>query len=252
MTDFTSVLPFIRIHAAAEAPRESCGIVIADPDGKPVYIACKNLAKETEHFVLDSADFARAEDTGEIIAIAHSHVFESPAPSSADLTGIERTRVPWLIVNHPLGTFTITKPSGYVAPLVGRAFVHGSHDCYGLIRDAFRERGVELPEFDRVYGWWDEPNGPELYGEENITSAGFAIIHRGSVDSNSLKSLHPYDVLIIQVAAKHPNHGAVYIGNGMILHHLIGQLSRREFFGEHWQKRTVLVLRHKSMMKESD
>jgi hypothetical protein len=38
----------------------------------------------------------------------------------------------------------------------------------------------------------------------------------------------------------------VYLGDGVILHHLYGQLSRRESFTEDWQRRVAMVVRHSS------
>src|SRR5262245_37378053 len=105
MDELDSVVPFVRIHAEAEAPRECCGVVVREASKDALtYVACSNIAQRTpeqnfEHFVIAPQDYARAEDTGEVIAIAHSHVFADPLPTPADRTGIERTQLPWLIVN---------------------------------------------------------------------------------------------------------------------------------------------------------
>jgi proteasome lid subunit RPN8/RPN11 len=247
-SELVSVVPFVRIHADSEAPRECCGVVIEGPEKKPVYVACRNIGGETEHFIIDPKDYANAEDGGRVLAIAHSHPFMSPAPSGADLTGIERTGLPWLIVNHPTGAFTITRPSGYRAPLVGREFVHGVHDCYGLVRDYFAERGVVLNDYPRTFNWWKDPNGPDLY-RANFATEGFVVVHDGPLDSASLRMVRKHDLILMRFLAAQDNHMAVYLGDGVILHHLVSQLSRREYYGEHWQRRTTAVLRHKSFME---
>ena len=56
-------------------------------------------------------------------------------PSPADRVMCEKTGLPWIIVNHPLGTFTVNQPVPFLAPFPGRTFVHGVHDCYGIVRD---------------------------------------------------------------------------------------------------------------------
>jgi proteasome lid subunit RPN8/RPN11 len=237
--DLSGVVPYVRIHAEAEAPRECCGVIVARSDiPRLLYIACHNLARETEHFVIDPRDYANAEDTGEIIGIAHSHPFIEPVPSPADLTGIERTQLPWLIVNHPTGQFTITEPSGYRAPLTGRAFVHGVHDCYALVRDYYAEQGVILNDYPRAWDWWKD--GGNLY-RENFASEGFTEVPR--------ESLREHDLILMQVRAPVENHMAVYLGGNVILHHLIGGLSRREVFQEFYQRRTTAVLRHHAFME---
>lgn len=238
-TDFSAIVPFVRIHAEAESPRECCGVIIAGADGSPLYVACRNIGGETEHFMIDPEDLARAEDTGELLGYAHSHPFLDPAPTAADLVGIERTCLPWLIVNHPVGTWTVTEPSGYVAPLIERVFVHGVHDCYGLVRDYYATQGVALNDYPRSFGWWTKPDGPDLY-RENFAREGFVEVPRETLREN--------DLILMRIRAQQDNHMAVYLGNGVILHHLVSQLSRREFYGEHYQRRTTAVLRHRAFL----
>jgi proteasome lid subunit RPN8/RPN11 len=245
-----ALVPFVLIHAQGEAPRECCGLAVREAAGdRLTYLACANLARHSEHFVLSPADFARAEDTGEIVAVVHSHVFEPPVPSAADLTGIERTGLPWLIVNHPVGTYTVTYPSGYTAPLIGRNFVHGVHDCYGLVRDYYALHGVVLNDYARTWGWWEDTDGPDLY-RDNFASEGF--IQIASTYEDAAARLREHDLILMRIRAPRENHMAVYLGNSVILHHLIGQLSRREVYQEFYQRRTTAVLRHRAFMPEAN
>lgn len=250
MSDSTiaAVVPYVLIHAQAEAPRECCGVIVAVSGAPLVYVGCTNIAKQAEHFVIDPKCYASAEDSGSVIAIVHSHVYEPPEPSLADRTGIERTGLPWLIVNYPLGTFSITRPSGFSAGLLARPFVHGVHDCYALVRDYFATQGIDLHDYARTYGWWDEPEGPDLY-QANFEKEGFSVIERGSMDRDKLAKLQPNDLILMNIRAKRDNHMAVYLGDGVILHHLIGAASRREAYQEFFQRRTTAVLRHKAFMK---
>ena len=245
----TDMIPFVRIHAEAEAPRECCGLIVtrADPP-RLMYIACTNLAKQTEHFIIDPKGYARAEDTGAVIAIVHSHVYEPPEPSLADRTGIERSMLPWLIVNHPLGTYSITHPSGFVAPLIGRPFVHGVHDCYALVRDHYAGQGIVLNDYARTYGWWDDPEGPDMY-RANFRTEGFVTVINGQPTSGDLAQLRTHDLILMRIRAVRDNHMAVYLGGGVILHHMIGQASRHEYFQEFYQRRTVAVMRHHALME---
>jgi cell wall-associated NlpC family hydrolase len=126
-------------------------------------------------------------------------------------------------------------PEGYTAPLLGRMWCHGVLDCYSLIRDWYRlERGIVLPDFTRSDEWWLK--NQNLY-VDNFRAAGFTRI----VDEDALQ---PGDVLLMQIMAPVPNHGAVYLGDGIILHHLHGRLSCREVWGGYYKKHTTHILRH--------
>lgn len=230
-----SLLDAIRAHAAVEFPRESCGLVVVRR-GRQRYIACRNIADQTEHFVLHPEDYANAEDQGEVLLVVHSHPNGAPEPSQADLVGCEKTDVPWLIVNHPVGHYRIVEPSGYRAPLVGRQFVHGVLDCYSLIQDYYRETlAIELPDFERPPLWWTK--GLDLY-RQHFEEAGFVVV----------QDLREHDGILMQSASPVPNHGAVYLGHNQILHHFMDRLSSRDIYGGYWHKITVMVLRHRSQL----
>lgn len=233
--DFTPILDAIREHAAATAPRECCGVAIVRK-GKLRYIPCRNLyaGADRDLFLIDPADYAVAEDQGSPVAIVHSHVNLPPSPSMADLVGIEDTRLPWVIVNHPVGHYTVTEPSGYVAPLIGRPFVHGVLDCYSLIRDFYlRERGIALPDYARDDRWWEK--GGDLY-RENFAGAGFVEIDE--------RELQHGDVILMQAASRVTNHGGIYLDGNHLLQHVMGRLSSRDVWGGAWRKSATHFLRY--------
>ena len=61
----------------------------------------------------------------------------------------------------PGGEYTTVLPAER-PPLLERPFIHGSWDCYGLIRDWYlQERGISLPDFPREDNWWTR--GVTLY-----------------------------------------------------------------------------------------
>jgi proteasome lid subunit RPN8/RPN11 len=246
--DFTRVLPFIQIHADAQAPRECCGLVVRRADGELQYVPCRNLSHERDQFVIDPVDAANAEDIGVPVAYAHSHVYTPPIPTDADRVDMARTGLPWIIVNHPVGSFTVNLPEPFVAPLVGRAFVHGVHDCYGLCRDYYAGIGITLNDYPRVWGWWERNDGPDLY-RENFAREGFVVVREGALDAGGLHELRPHDAILMRIRAPRDNHAAVYVGENVILHHLIDHLSRRETLGEFYQRHATAILRHRSLIE---
>jgi proteasome lid subunit RPN8/RPN11 len=235
----------ISAHAVAEFPRECCGL-IAIIRGKEVYLPCRNLADTpTEHFVLHPEDYARAEDLGTITHIVHSHVNASSQPSVADKSACEESGLPWVIVEVSRDpetkaliaqNATTIEPTGFVAPLIGRPYAAGIHDCYALVRDHFaREVQIALPEYERRDLWWEK--GYNLL-VDNFEEAGFV-----RVGSRPQK----HDVFVMQIRSKVPNHTGVYIGDGRMMHHAYNRLSTVDVYGGYWRENTVMLLRHKEL-----
>lgn len=223
-------------HAQAEQPKECCGLVCV-VKGRQRYFPCKNLADTPdEHFVLDPADYANAEDSGEVVAVIHSHPKANPKPSQADLVACENTGVPWHIVNPLTEEWGYCEPSGYELPYVGRVFAHGVVDCYSLCRDWYaREWGLQLRDYDRRDQWWK--HGENLY-LENFRNEGFFEI--------PIEELQHGDALLMQLVSSVPNHAAIYLGDQLVLHHVQGRLSSRDVLGSYYMKNVACALRHES------
>lgn len=220
--------------ALIAAPREMCGVAIVK-DGKPKFIECRNIGNDNDFFYMHPQDYVEAANQGEVIAIVHSHGAHSTEPSDADLTACEKSRKPWLIVNTA-GKSTLIMPTGYKAPLIGRTWAHGVHDCYSLLRDSLLEIiGTPIIDFERGVNWWER--GENLIVDQ-YEKAGFKRL----LDH----SLKHGDVLIMQVGSKVPNHCAVWLDGNYILHHCANRLSSRDVYGASWQRLTVLHLRHVS------
>lgn len=218
-------------HAMAEMPREACGLLIVRK-GREVYWPCRNLAVGDDQFIINPDDYEAADAEGEIVGVVHSHPFIPANPSQADLVSCEKTGLEWHIVSVPNGVWHSFKPSGYVAPLVGRSFSHGVLDCYAIILDWYKqERGIELMDFDRSDGWWER--GQNLY-LDNFEKAGFV----------ECKDLHEGAVILMQIGSPVPNHAAIYLGDDLILHHVQQRLSSRDVYGGMWRKNTAKILRY--------
>lgn len=221
-------------HAHADFPREACGLIVLNGRRK-VYVPCENKATQPgEQFVLSAEDFARAEEMGEVIAVVHSHPNAHPDPSPADVQACNASGLPWYIVAVPGNEWATLLPRDTRAePLWGREFVHGTTDCYGFIRDWYaQELGIDLADGSREDEWWKK--GQNLY-LERYAQWGFQLVTDGT--------LRRGDVLLMQVLSNVPNHGAVYLGDDLIGHHLYGRPSCREVYGGYWRKHTTHVLR---------
>lgn len=231
----------IRQHAVEMYPHEACGLIVSR-NGKEHYVPCSNIADDPlSDFVLSPEDYAVAEDSGDIIALVHSHPDAGNLPSHADRVQCEASGLPWYIVSvnaqGDTSDFHRFEPEGYEAPLVGRHFAHGVLDCYTLIRDYYhRELGITLPDFPRQDDWWNK--GEDLY-MQHFREAGFEPI---------TGAIRKHDVVLMQIRSPVVNHGAVFIGEpDLILQHLHGRLSTRDVYGGWFLEMTRIVIRHKEL-----
>jgi len=223
----------LRKHATEAAPDEACGLVVAR--GKKVrIIRARNLAEEPQkHFDLDTDAWLEVQAHEEVIGIYHSHPHGSAKPSEADLSACEASGLPWHIVGSG-GDYQLVNPSGYRAPYARRPYVYGVHDCYSLARDWFLwECGIALPDYRRHQ---DRKQNRFL---ERYEESGFARL----VDAPAQRG----DLMLVQVDSPVPNHCAVYLGDGTVLHHVEGRLSTRDPWGGYWVKHCCTHLRHNSL-----
>jgi proteasome lid subunit RPN8/RPN11 len=221
-------------HAMTDCPREACGL-LSIASGEERLTICRNIAEDDGAFALAPADYLAAAKLGEVVGVVHSHCFGPPLPSDADKVGCEAHGVPWHIVSVPNGTWHSFAPSGYVAPLVGRQWAHGTLDCFGLGRDYYRQKlGIQIPDHDRDNNWWEK--GQDLYCASNWRLFGF--------DQVDLADVREHDVLLMQVHSKVINHIGIYLGHDQFLHHLNKRLSSRDLWAGYWRKHTVKVMRY--------
>lgn len=232
----------IDAHGIQDYPRESCGL-IAIVDGAERYFRCRNIGHGTEHFVMCPQDYADVEERGEIVMVVHSHPNMVAKPSQGDRVACEKSNLPWFIVavwKEPGDLYPriagdcVFEPTGYQAPLVGRQFFFGILDCYTLIKDWYeRERGIILPEFERRDNFWKD--GTDLYAQ--YAQVGFVEVTDGTLEVG--------DVIMMQIRAPIANHAGIYLGEGLILHHMMGQLSSRDPYARsYYHKMTRKVVRY--------
>ncbi|MDO4700679.1 MAG: C40 family peptidase [Moraxella sp.] len=247
----------IHAHAKSVYPNECCGLIV-----NATYYPCDNIAANpADSFEIAPADFVNLSELGEVQAIVHSHPNGNAEPSEIDRVQMGLHGVDWVICGfgiHADGEeycdIKRHKPAAYTAPLIGREYHHGTQDCYSLVRDYYqRELGIGLNDYPRADAWWEDKDSDSLY-LSNFKKEGFVPV--------PMDKLQKHDVLICRVGrTHHPNHALIYMADGrlqsepntdvvgspLILHHPYGELSRQELFGDSWQRRVVLVLRHQSL-----
>lgn len=221
-------------HAVRCDPEESCGLVVIS-NRKMRYLAAANIAANpTEDFILDSAAVREAEAIGDIVAVIHSHVAGPVDPSPADRASCDAHGVSWYVVQARQGTWARLDPSSEAPPLAGLPWVWGAADCWTLVRNWYKQQGVELPDFER-------PATPEEFEANPMfdscwQEAGFFEV--------SAKEARFGDSVLMNLRGKSLNHIGVIVEDGLILHHVRGCLSGREPLNEWLSKSIGKVIRH--------
>lgn len=220
-------------HLQQEFPYEGVGLIINDK-----YYPCDNVAENPdENFIISTQQYKQMRELGDIQAVIHSHN-DYPHISKNDMTSQMQTLVPYCMVslkNKSIQRIVWWGDSLQPQELLNRYFVHGVYDCYGLLRDFFRHHGIVLPNFVRENLWWLEN---EALFEENLESVGVY-----SISKNELK---PGDIILMKIRGSHKhnhaNHCGIYVGEGLLLHHLYNRASRVEPVGG-WGKMITQYLR---------
>lgn len=240
------ILEAFKAHAIATYPQECVGAIT--PDG---YLPLDNIAVDPNGKVEPDVWRRGAFDAGprvdeliageKLLALVHSHPDGPEGPSGADQMQQTAMGIPWGIcmcneeVASPPYFWDDSLP---VPPLLERMFRHGPSgtdgkgDCGALVRDWYRiERGILLPDHPRDDDWWN--HGGNIY-LEHYAKAGFA--------PASMSEPEIGDVALMQIRSDVPNHAGVYVGDGLIMHHLAGRLSRVEPLGP-WMKHVTSWMR---------
>ena len=198
----------IKDHAASEYPKESCGIVV---NGK--YVKSLNMHDNPESsFTLD-ANAQLAVIKGKAQAIIHSHPDEDFSPSEHDMSTQDSLNIPFGIcetTEHGGGRIAYFGDSLPVENYVDRPFIHGISDCYTLIRDYYKkEFNTIIPVFPRNWDWWRD--------DKCLYETGFKVAGFEEIDPSEAKR---GDVILCQIQSKTPNHGAIFIDENTVLHHI--------------------------------
>jgi cell wall-associated NlpC family hydrolase len=200
----TEVDAAARLHALAQYPKEAGGIV-ADGQFHPL----ENISVSPEHEIgLSEEDLLRVA-TADVFF--HSHPDGIGSPTAHDMIYQQQLGIPFVVMVLPdPDVFAFGDLA--MAPLLGRGFRHGVHDCFSLMRDWYKMRNVVVPDQPRDWSWWSK--GQNLY-LDNLETAGFQRI-------DPMKATQEGDVLLFSFNFKVPMHGGLVLPGGLMLHHASG------------------------------
>ena len=185
----------------------------------------KNIAEDkSDNFEIDIKEFIKYESI--IKCIIHSHNNYGHL-SRNDMILQEKSRKPYgmiNLINKSLDKVVFWGDQLPPQDLIGRSFTHGCYDCYGLVRDYYKMKGITLPSYPRENFWWKKDPSMLI---DNFQDAGFKRIKDNEVREG--------DVYMMKLDAPVVNHSGIWLKNGMILHHLYKNLSGKDSIGR-WQQ----------------
>jgi proteasome lid subunit RPN8/RPN11 len=194
-----------RDHTAEAYPAEAAGLV---EHGE--YVRLDNISRTPDADVfLSDADLVRVASAD---VFFHSHPDGRAVPSATDMVYQIQLGIPFVVLTWPAPDAFCWGDMLAPAPLVGRGFRHGVHDCCSLIRDYFREKGIQFHDGPRDWEWWSK--GGDLY-TQNFERAGFVKIDPAT-------STEPGDVVLMNFNHPVPMHGAVVVDQYLLLQHASG------------------------------
>ncbi len=222
-------------HAKDQDPKESCGLLL-NIKGKKRYFPCKNLSMTAfQCFIIDPEDYIKADNTGDIIAVVHSHPVTPPVASQSDKVACEQSGLVWHIVNPKTESWGYLKPTGYKAPIIGREWAWGVTDCYTLVRDWYKEKlNIDLID-------WHRPTTLEEFNKNPMFEK--CAEETGFRELKPDEKLENGDLLFMSILSNNLNHVAIFI-DGDVLHHLTDRLSCIEPYSEWLLKCTGKRLRY--------
>jgi cell wall-associated NlpC family hydrolase len=124
----------------------------------------------------------------------------------------------------------------------GHPWHEAREDCFQCLRRYFQVRhNIQVRNYARPNRWWEQ--GLDLYRT-------FAKLEGFEELSILPRDVRESDVFLFCWKSEVPNHAAVYVGDGMMLHHMPGRLSEVGPYSALWRRCTVGVLRHRSLVQE--
>ncbi len=235
----------IRNHAERMVPEECCGLIV-NTIGGPFAVEGLNMASDRrEYFSLAPKSYLKAVSIGRPLACYHSHPNCEDDFSEGDKLESEKHKLAYVLYVAGLNDFKVYEPHGYKNPYIGREFKIGFSDCASLFTDYFRrEKKLEFTHYPRDNNWYEET--PQLF-HANFAREGFLRLLEGPIET--LKGLRRHDGLLFCLKnTEFPDHCAVYLGGGAMLHHLPKRLSTIESFSMPYMRRLAYTIRHKTLI----
>jgi len=234
-------------HSIKNATEEVCGLIISK-DNNLVYIAARNIAENKKnHFAIDPNSYMYAASIGKVVACFHSHI-KNTSFSWTDINNSFKLNLPYYLYDIKEDKMKYFSPIDHkeYKKYLYLKFNYGKNDCFSLIRSFYKNQlNIEIsdPEQDRAMKYmppencliWSREKYKQWANENNLLD----------IDVNDISQLKKYDILVFNGLNKgEPNHGMIYIGNELVLHHPFNDISKIESIRKAHFKFLKFTIRH--------
>lgn len=217
---------------------EVCGVICIN--NKVVEIQNIHPQPDKEFRLCPKEQAAAEIINGEIIAVWHSHINGKP-PSFNDNVSSNQHELDFIVYDIINDKMYYKKPKEE-SDYLNRDFEIGKYDCYGLVRDYYKnELSIELKDYFRNEFWHQIT---PYYFDDNFKQEGFSIVHQGSITENV--EIKEHDCLLFSMIPNNQgcNHVAVYLSNNKMLHHPRKAKSQISDLSEQYKRKCKYILRH--------
>tara|TARA_R100000664_G_C2757250_1_gene145403 strand:+ start:1888 stop:2625 length:738 start_codon:yes stop_codon:yes gene_type:complete len=241
----TTIKQSIREHALEEKPKECCGLLIERKAVKEIY-PCRNSSEQpTQHFSINPSDYVKASARGKIKAVYHSHNSGNEKFSVNDMFNSRAHKLNYILYNTVKNSFSFFDFKKNKTFLYNRIFKIGKSDCYTIVKEYYEELGIKLEGENTLGDDWYKKN-PNLIAELfklNETNPDLPILE---LPPNS--ELKEHDVIVFEfIKGAGPNHVAVYLGDGNMIHHPRNKYPCIEALNPIYQKKMYKIYRHEGL-----
>jgi len=243
---------FIKGHSLESSPNECGGLVLEKDDGVIDLCKCTNVSEHPkESCLIKKKEIEEKSGNHKIICLYHSHALGPQELTWEDKATSENFGLDLILYCVESDKFITYEPNGYIAPFTGRHWVQGIFTCIDMVIDYYRKNfnisinGYEdLTLYNRQLKYFDfswaylltssvgEPknDGRKMMDEIAITpdhEQPWQLLLRSN-DFTQVKDLKKHDVILTKAPSEkfnkkyninYPVHAAVYLGDGMVLHH---------------------------------
>lgn len=146
---------------------------------------------------------------------------------------------PTVLVEWPSGRHKFVLPAAWdqSAPYTGRPYVLGKYDCYTLVRDWMRSKGINMDYLtDNQSRLLDEWLTDGAFESNSELSKWDRVINPQEGDG-ILFAMNP-------AGSARANHAGVYLGENQFLHHFPNRASTTSELTELWRSRVAAFMRH--------